>query len=93
YLRCDIETKPDKLCLVLFGVWGMAAPGLIMRMIGDAESTPSIKLEKELLKGISDAAVASVPLITLLVGGTLHALSSICTDLEKLIPIVVVDVS
>jgi hypothetical protein len=30
-----------------------------MQMIGDADSTPNIKLQKELLQGISDAAVAS----------------------------------
>ncbi|CAF3654873.1 unnamed protein product [Rotaria socialis] len=121
-----------------------------MRMIGDADSTPSVKLEKELLQSISDAAVASgkswnkqpiiykgygrynleshhtnyiffddgtcdsldtgefasklarqisrgarrrIPLITVLVGGTLHALESICIDLEKQIPVVVVDES
>jgi hypothetical protein len=28
-------------------------------MIGDADSTPNIKLEKELLQGISEAALAS----------------------------------
>ena len=33
-----------------------------------------------------------VPLITVLVGGTLHALSPICADLEKLIPLVIVNV-
>jgi hypothetical protein len=41
------------------GVWRIAVPGLIMQMIGDADSTPNIKIEKELLQGISDAAVAS----------------------------------
>ena len=30
-----------------------------MRMIGDVDSTPNIKTEKELLKGIADAAAAS----------------------------------
>jgi hypothetical protein len=44
---------------MLLGVWGMPVPGLIMRMIGDIDSTPSIKIEKELLQGISDAALAS----------------------------------
>lgn len=34
-------------------------PGLIMRMIGDVDSTPNMKTEKELLQGIADAAVAS----------------------------------
>jgi hypothetical protein len=28
-------------------------------MIGEADSTPNIKVEKELLQGISEAAVAS----------------------------------
>ncbi|CAM4978058.1 unnamed protein product [Rotaria socialis] len=169
YLRCDIETDLEKLCLVLLGVWSIAVPHHIMRMIGDADSTPSVKLEKELLQSISDAAVASgnaiavgkwgnihdchkiwprswnkqpiiykgygrynleshhtnyiffddgtcdsldtgefasklarqisrgarrrIPLITVLVGGTLHALESICIDLEKQIPVVVVDES
>ena len=59
FLRCDIATDPEQLCSVLLGVWNMFVPGLIMRMIGDADSTPNIKLEKELLKGISEAALAS----------------------------------
>ncbi|CAF1081158.1 unnamed protein product [Adineta ricciae] len=59
YLRCDIETDLEQLCFVLFGVWNMPVPGLIMRMIGDIDTTPNIKIEKELLKGISDAALAS----------------------------------
>jgi hypothetical protein len=44
---------------MLLGVWRIEVPGLIMQMIGDADSTPNIKIEKELLQGISDAAVAS----------------------------------
>ncbi|CAF3809830.1 unnamed protein product, partial [Adineta steineri] len=59
YLRCDVETDLEQLCFVLLGVWGMAIPGLIMRMIGDIDTTPNIKIEKELLQSISDAAVAS----------------------------------
>ena len=59
YLRCDIETEMEKLCLILLGVWRIPMPSLIMRMIGDAVSTLHIKLEKELLHGISEAAVAS----------------------------------
>jgi hypothetical protein len=45
--------------MMLLGVWRMAVPGLVMRMIGDIDTTPSVKIEKELLQGISDAAVAS----------------------------------
>jgi hypothetical protein len=30
-----------------------------MQMIGDVDSTPNIKIQKELLQGISDAAIAS----------------------------------
>jgi hypothetical protein len=37
----------------------MVVPGLIMRMVGDIDTTPNIKIEKELLQSISDAAVAS----------------------------------
>ncbi|CAF1146217.1 unnamed protein product [Adineta steineri] len=59
YLRCDVKTDFEQLCFVLLGVWGMAIPGLIMRMIGDIDTTPNIKIEKELLQSISDAAVAS----------------------------------
>ena len=44
---------------MLLGVWGIAVPGLIMRMIGDADSTPNIKIQKELLQGIPEAAVAA----------------------------------
>jgi hypothetical protein len=44
---------------VLFGLWNIPIPSLIMRMIGDAISTLNVRLEKELLRGISDAAVAS----------------------------------
>ncbi|UJR20243.1 hypothetical protein I4U23_023374 [Adineta vaga] len=59
YLRCDIDTDYEQLCYVLLGVWNMAVPGLIMRMIGDIDTTPNIKIEKELLQSISDAAIAS----------------------------------
>ncbi|CAF0946122.1 unnamed protein product [Adineta steineri] len=59
YLRCDVETDLEQLCFVLLGVWYMANPDLIMRMIGDIDTTPNIKIEKELLQSISDAAVAS----------------------------------
>ncbi|CAF1203398.1 unnamed protein product [Adineta steineri] len=59
YLRCDVETDLEQLCFVLLGVWDMTIPGLIMRMIGDIDTTPNIKIEKELLQSISDAAVAS----------------------------------
>ena len=34
-------------------------PGLIMRMIGDIDTTPNVKIEKALLQSISDAALAS----------------------------------
>ena len=44
---------------MLFDIWNIAVPGLIMRMIGDIDFAPNIKIEKELLQGISDAAVAS----------------------------------
>jgi len=33
-----------------------------------------------------------VPLINVLVGGTLHSLPSFCIDLERSIPVVIVDV-
>ncbi|CAF3317904.1 unnamed protein product [Rotaria sp. Silwood2] len=59
YLRCDIETDLDALCLLLFGVWNIPVPGLIMRMISDVSSTLDVQLEKEFLKGILAAAVAS----------------------------------
>ncbi|CAF4764774.1 unnamed protein product [Rotaria sp. Silwood1] len=91
YLRCDIKTELDQLCLVLLGIWDMPVPGLIMRMMSDVDSTPNIKIEKEFLQAISDAAVASVPLITVLVGGTLHAVPSIFTDLQRRIPVVIVE--
>lgn len=59
YLRCDIKTEMEKICLALFGVWNMPMPNLIMRMMGDPASTLSVRMEKELLRGISDAAEAS----------------------------------
>ncbi|CAF1030938.1 unnamed protein product [Adineta steineri] len=33
YLRCDVKTDLEQLCFVLLGVWDVAIPGLIMRMI------------------------------------------------------------
>ncbi|CAF0946230.1 unnamed protein product [Adineta steineri] len=59
YLRCDVTTDLEQLCFAMVGVWGMAIPGLIIRMIGDIDTTLNIKIEKELLQSISDAAVAS----------------------------------
>jgi hypothetical protein len=44
---------------MLLGVWGMHMPSLVLRIVSDSNSTFSAKLEGELLKGISDAAVAS----------------------------------
>ncbi|CAF1154218.1 unnamed protein product [Adineta steineri] len=58
YLRCDV-TEVEKVCLVLFELWNIPIPSLIMRMVGDAVSTLNVTLEKEVLRGISDAAVAS----------------------------------
>ena len=49
----------EEVCYVLLGVWNIPVPDLIMQMIGDADSTPNVKLEKELLQGIADAAIAS----------------------------------
>ncbi|CAF1154121.1 unnamed protein product [Adineta steineri] len=58
YLRCDVK-EVNKVGLVLFGVWNIPIPSMIMRMVGDATSTLNVTLEKEVLRGISDAAVAS----------------------------------
>ncbi|CAF1150453.1 unnamed protein product [Adineta steineri] len=59
YLHCDIDTNLDKLCLVLLGIWDTHVPGLIMHMVSDTSSLLNAKLEREILKGISDAATAS----------------------------------
>jgi hypothetical protein len=44
---------------MLLGVWGMHVPKLILRIVSDSNSMFKIKLERELLRGISDAAMAS----------------------------------
>ncbi|UJR18510.1 hypothetical protein I4U23_005417 [Adineta vaga] len=59
FLRCAINTDFDRLCLVLLNVWNIYVPGLIIRMLSDTSSLLNVKLEKALLKGILDAAIAS----------------------------------
>lgn len=54
-----MKTDLEQLCSVLLGVWNLPVPGLIMKTIGDPDSTPNMKVEKELLQGISNAAIAS----------------------------------
>ncbi|CAF0985545.1 unnamed protein product, partial [Didymodactylos carnosus] len=59
YIRCDIQTNPDKLALVMFDVWKMFKPHLIMCIIGGFGSTMNVQLEKEFIQGITDAALSS----------------------------------
>ncbi|CAF4598817.1 unnamed protein product, partial [Rotaria sp. Silwood2] len=58
---------------------------------GTCNSLDTGEFASNLAREISCGARRRIPLITVLVGGTLHAVSSIFTDLQKRIPIVIVE--
>ncbi|CAF1199480.1 unnamed protein product [Rotaria sordida] len=60
---------------------------------GTCDSLDNGEFTSKLARQISRGARRRLPMITVLVGGTLHAIESICTDLQKQIPVVIVDVS
>jgi hypothetical protein len=58
YLRCDMETKPDILVRLLYDVWKIKSPRLIMCVIGGAKYFKlNERLEREFIKGIIQAAL------------------------------------
>jgi hypothetical protein len=58
YIRCDIETKPNILAQLLYDVWKINPPRLIMSIIGGAKYFKlNERLEKEFIKGIIQAAL------------------------------------
>ena len=58
YLRCDMETKPDILVRLLYDVWKIKSPRLIMCIIGGAKYFKlNERLEREFIKGIIQAAL------------------------------------
>ena len=58
YLRCDIQTDPKTLVKLLFNVWKVNQPQLIMCIIGGAKYFKlSERLEREFMKGIIRAAL------------------------------------
>ncbi|CAF1363148.1 unnamed protein product, partial [Didymodactylos carnosus] len=59
YIRCDIETHPDTLALIMLDLWKMNKPQLIMSISGGFRSTLKVQFQKEFIEGITDAALAS----------------------------------
>ena len=58
YIRCDIETPPKTLVQLMFDVWKMKEPKLIMCIIGGAKYFKlNERLEREFMKGIIQAAL------------------------------------
>jgi len=58
YIRCDIETKPNILAKLVFEVWKIKSPRLIMCIIGGAKYFKlNERLEREFIKGIIQAAL------------------------------------
>ena len=58
YIRCDIETNPNILAKLIFDVWKVKFPRLIMCIIGGAKYFKlNERLEKEFIKGIIQAAL------------------------------------
>jgi hypothetical protein len=58
YIRCDIETKPEILAQLLFDVWKIKSPQLIICIIGGAKYFKlNERLEREFIKGIIQAAL------------------------------------
>ena len=58
YIRCDIETKPEVLVKLVFDVWKVHKPRLIMCISGGAKHCKlNDRLEKEFMKGIIDTVL------------------------------------
>ncbi|CAF0911252.1 unnamed protein product [Rotaria sp. Silwood1] len=58
YIRCDIETQPNILAKLMFDVWKVKFPRLIMCIIGGAKYFKlNERLEREFIKGIIQAAL------------------------------------
>lgn len=58
YIRCDIQTHPDTLVRLMFHIWRMKEPRLIMCIIGGAKYFKlNERLEREFIKGIIQAAL------------------------------------
>jgi hypothetical protein len=58
YIRCDIETKPKILAQLMYDVWEVKKPRLIMCIIGGAKYFKlNERLEREFMKGIIQAAL------------------------------------
>ncbi|CAF0881591.1 unnamed protein product [Adineta steineri] len=58
YIRCDIETEPKILAKLMFDVWKVKPPRLIMCIIGGAKYFKlNERLEREFMKGIIQAAL------------------------------------
>ncbi|CAF1311146.1 unnamed protein product [Didymodactylos carnosus] len=55
----SIQTDPDTLAVVLFDIWKMLEPQMVLCIIGGAGATMTEHLEKEFIRGITDAAFAS----------------------------------
>ncbi|CAF4701548.1 unnamed protein product [Rotaria sp. Silwood1] len=60
YIRCDIETQPSVLVKLMFDVWRVNTPRLIMCIIGGAKYFKlNERLEREFMKGIIKAALGA----------------------------------
>ncbi|CAF1134485.1 unnamed protein product [Rotaria sp. Silwood1] len=58
YIRCDIKTHPNILAKLMFDVWKVKDPQLIMCIIGGAKYFKlNERLEREFMKGIIQAAL------------------------------------
>lgn len=58
YIRCDIETEPRILAELMYNVWQVKEPKLIMCIIGGAKYFKlSERLEREFMKGIIQAVL------------------------------------
>lgn len=58
YVRCDMETDPKLLAQLVFDVWKVKTPRLIMCIIGGAKYFKlNERLEREFVKGIIQAAL------------------------------------
>lgn len=58
YVRCDIETDPKNLVELMFSVWKMKKPRLLMCIIGGAKYFKlNERLEREFIKGIIQVAL------------------------------------
>ncbi|CAF1646972.1 unnamed protein product, partial [Didymodactylos carnosus] len=59
YIRCDIATSFDTLTLLMFNLWNMKRPNLILSVTGGFDSALNIQFEKEFIESVTHVVLGS----------------------------------